>query len=735
MAIIKFKGVSGFDQGQGNLIDSIKARMATGVDAYSSESAASFTADLKQGHIDASSFESTAYSVADSLGLTSEQAHDAMERNDSGLIAATVMAMTAAQPKGYMEMLSNESAFGDNKFPQANFHGQEFGDVYSTESFDNQVLTEFMPVSIGLAYTTGQQSPGMEAIYRTINLTPEQGGIEVETPLLFVANTQRHAEDGSPTNFNYRRVIDATIDHTILVDNATRLIPSYNDNTKHNFVSDAVVSTWPEKDGGRVVTTGALATGVDINLFGLGQLDAISRVGQLDYSEALDRNIGIDQVYLSVGGSSLLFRVKGVPFSRFTKGAEGNAKRMQLNCPLSSLIIDGNTTDYEGTELSGGVFDLIKNGKYTVRLKVNLTGEVDVEHGSISVNPGIVKVVSITDENGALVDLSDAGAAIVSGFSAAELNGWTVDAWLTNSNHRFLGQRLNTRSIKERLVTRTRSPIFIPMPVGEDRDQTALDQLTFAVMTNKEADGLTALIGYHTRMMEITGGLRGELTPGDFEQNVLPLEGIGRYLINPYVQTVQVDLTQSQSLDTKAKIANAQEHLSNKMRSVWFDIMQTTNFNNAARYVDGGQVKKKFKATFMTSDTLQRFITVGGDSRTLGADVPFEIFSNVDRRLREGADKDAMYMVITREGDGVDPLTSGVLLNTPSLVSSLTLSRDNTHRKELVIQPRYAHYNLCPIIVKFEVTGAHQLLEENLEFAVSGLDIVIEGGAGEPVEP
>lgn len=722
MAIVNTNTGGAYGQGaQPTFIEALKQKMGSPSEntaIFSAESSNVHLKELKDGNFDSSSIDNALSIMADVADATFESASALHHTNNpQGNVASSIILTVSGSPAAYLKMVSNESLSMAGNVPAATSYGAEYENVYSPESFDNQVLNEFMPVSVALAYTTGQQTPGMEAIYRTVALTPEQGGIDIEVPTLFTQNPLRHADNGNPSDFGFRRLIDADIDYRILQDNVTRIIPGLNSTTAPMFVASAIAQSWTEVDGRRTVTTGALKVGKQINLFGLGSTDLVSRAGTPDYTEALDRNIGIDKVFANLGADTIAFKVKGTPFSRFVKGPEGNGKKLILSLPLSALIVNKDTVAYDGNPLAGAVFTTIANSEYSVRLSVTMTGEVDVERGVISVNPGVISVVSIKDAQGNLVDLSTDGQAIVDGLAALKVEGWTVDARLTNSNHRHLGLMLNVRSVKERLITKTRAPVFVPYPTGEDRDQTVLDWLTYTVLKTKEKDGITQLIQYHEQLMEQTGGLRGEMTPGDFEENVLPVEGVGRYLINPYVQTFDIDLSTTQSLDTNRKIANGQETLINTFRSVWFDIMQRTNYQNAAEYLDGGRLTKKFGATFLGSDTIKRFMTVAGDSRTLGAGVPFEVFSSVDMRLKDEVnDEDIMYMVITREGDGIDPLNSGVLLNTPSLVSTLMVTRDNAPRKEVVVQPRYAHYNLCPIIVKFNVKGVHALLRETLCF-------------------
>lgn len=637
--------------------------------------------------------------------------------NPNGLaVAATLLAACGQNPAKYMSLVTSmESRQMAGNAPVALADGADFDWQYSTESFDNQNLLDHMAISIGLNYKIARQGPAMEMVYRTIPLTPETGGIDIEVPNLYVQNTVRHAEDGSESDFGLRRVIDSSIDYQILNDQGTQLLPIYNDTTKANFVATGVVTPYPYKLGRREVTTSALLPGKTINLLGLCQ-DQINRVGQADYTDALDRNIGIAEVFLGLGATTLKLDSKGLPFSRFVKSPEQGSRQMKLDFPFTTIILDKDTVDYAGVEAAGAAFDAIRTNDYKVRLKLTLNGTADVERGTININPSAVEVVSIHNAQGEVVNTaSGAGKVVADALADIAVNGWWPDARLTNSNHRYLGLMLNVRSVKERFLTRTRSPFFVPYPLGEDRDQTVMDWLTFAVSSYINNEGVGTLIGYHDRLMRLTGGLRGELTAGDFEQNSLPIEGIGRYLINPYIQTVPVDLLDAQSTQTTNKLENGQETLTNTLRSIAFDILQRTNYENACRYMDGGELTNKWKIALVTSKKIETFMSVKGDSRTLGANLPFQLEADVDARL----DK-VMYMTLVREGEGVDPLSAGVMLLTPTLVSTISVTRDNAPRNEAVVQPRFQHYHLLPIVVKLEIAGVDELLEEALPFKIAG---------------
>jgi len=281
--------------------------------AYSFESA-EVIQQMRNGSFDPAALNP----IQKALSTSFESALGADNINPVGVALASVVLAAGQQPGDLLRMLTTES-----KLPKdgdiAMAIGSEYDSVYSPESYDNQNLTDHLSVSIGVNYQMAQADTAMAAWYRPIPLTPDTGYVSLEVPNLFVQNTLRHADDGSPSDFGFRRVIDSAIDASILANEATTIIPGYTAKTKDLFVDEALVEPFEKTEGRRTVLTSALAVGKTQNLFGLGQTDSIARSGQADFTEALDRDIGISDLYLALGDDVLRFDVKGMPFSRSSR--------------------------------------------------------------------------------------------------------------------------------------------------------------------------------------------------------------------------------------------------------------------------------------------------------------------------------------------------------------------------------------------------------------------------------
>lgn len=691
------------------------------------------------------SFESSVddYGVASMESVSADLVHvlegssatPATTKNPAGLAMASFIASLGDGASRYMEGYSKESAAAGN---QAFTMDGGYESAYSPESFDNQVLGQYRNLSVELNYNIGKQMDAMELMYRTVAVHPDQGGIRIDIPNLFIQNVLERQLSGRPTDFDYRRALDAYIDPTILADDGVQLIPTHNTETAKHFVEAGVAGTWEVTQGQRRVTTGYLKTGKEVDILAIGHLDRVERVGNADFTDALDRSAGIANLLMDIDGVKFDWPVKGQPYTRFVPSVEHGARRMVMDYLSRSLTLTATSVDLMGAEITAGWFKVIKDNDLRVRLKVTASGEADVEKGVIVLNPSVISVSSIEDANGELVALDDASvAALVEKIESARIPGWFPDTRVTNSNVRHIGMLIAHRATKEILVTRTRAPFFYAFPSNEERDTSPAEDMAAVVRAYTNNEGIAHMMGFHERAMSQTGGVRGTMTKGNFEDNNLTIEGLARHLVNPYIEHYKVNVKSlCQSTETQYNLKNGKEVILNQLRAVAFDILQTTNIENAARLLDGGEMKHPLKFALITSKELEYFLTVEGDSRTLGAGLDYHIASDVNQNL-----KGKMYVAIVREtpGNEIDLLSNGVCLQTPTMVTEVTSWRQNKQVKELLIQPRFNHYQLLPIMVRIDIEGVDELMQQLAPFRVDTKAIVapvVPGGTGTgPVAP
>ena len=343
-------------------------------------------------------------SIASVLQPSLENSIDAAAgayKNTQGMLLASYAVGVGSKAADYAKALTTISTESSEHMVAFDGMARDYATAYSPEAFDNQRLNEYMHYSAIMNYALGDQGDVVELFYRTVATTPDQAGVVIELENLFVQNAIYHSIKGDPTDFGYRRLIDASIDPTILDDNGIECIPEYNADTAEHFVDDALVPPHEVTRGNRTVNTNFLRTGREINYLSLGHLDTIERNGTADFTDALDRSIGLDSVLQVFGSDAISWEVKGQAYTRFLGWGEQGSRGLKLNYAISSWTLDKNTKNIAGEEPKGAGWDLIRAEELTVRLRGTLTGSVDVQSGTGQVNSaGQMNVLLIADKNG-----------------------------------------------------------------------------------------------------------------------------------------------------------------------------------------------------------------------------------------------------------------------------------------------------------------------------------------------
>ncbi|MDR8378306.1 hypothetical protein FPK36_23450, partial [Acinetobacter baumannii] len=80
--------------------------------------------------------------------------------------------------------------------------------------------------------------------YPTTVVPPEQGGLDITVRRTLVHNAIQHSNTGKATNWNRKNLVDAAMDHTILADESTSLVPVVlaNGSNADMFIAEALVA-------------------------------------------------------------------------------------------------------------------------------------------------------------------------------------------------------------------------------------------------------------------------------------------------------------------------------------------------------------------------------------------------------------------------------------------------------------------------------------------------------------
>ena len=678
--------------------------------------------DRELGNLD-SHLTSISASLKDTiakLGLEAfnETTTDGKRALEIGLQAGAIVAAAHGDPVAYAQKaLSMESGSVPANTTVIDSIGQaDYRDRVALEAFDDRVLNEFLAYSVAFNVFASRQDEFSEKFYPTVVGTPDQTGIDVSVSRVRVFNEVKHAITGKAMDFGKRNLIDAAVDHTILADESTRLVPYRNpdDSTAAYFIDEDVVGARAVKIAGIDVPTAPLAMGVDIGLLGLSQYQPLIGAGVYTESDAIDAKISVDAVYLQLADNApgIAFSTVGKPRSQFVKSPEGRSREMVLQFNVRDLIIDKDTRAVDGSVITA--LAAVASNSWTVRLGSNIAGTIDVEYGNVNVFATPLKVISIHDAAGAEVSTATGpGATLRATLEGYSLTGYDIGANRTNSNRRTRGLLLTTDTEVERYTIPLGAPISVPAPATNQDDASDLKALIAAARRRNSNNAVGQLFRYADQLEAYVKGPR-------IINDTAGVQGMGRHLVKPFFERHVLDLTKS--INTRAsheKAADISSVLVNAIREVAYRAYRDSRLQAAYDQATGGSGEKPVLVVG-TDQVLIRHLMVEGDTRTFGtAFDDAEVVHTLDNRM----DNKIVLTFTRKKNDGADPLTFGTHAWIPELTSTMPVNRSGATIKETMVQPRSLHFNNLPVLAIIEVEGLSEVLVDKIAEATEANDV------------
>lgn len=640
--------------------------------------------------------------------------------------AGTMVALAAGNPGAYAEAaMRNRAAAGNNiSLIEAEVSGVagrlDYREQPSLEAFDEKQLSEMLPYSIAFNVQASRQDEFSETFYPTTVVSPEMGGLDMTINRTLVFNQVHHATTGKVADFGRRPLTEAAIDATILADESTSLIPHYHaDEANKEFFLGGITPV-TRRVGGVDITTAPLKIGKVVDLLGISQHPKLVGAGIIDHTDAIDSRINLANVYVQKGdaGALIKFPTARLPRSGFNKTTEGSYREMGLQFRSTSLVLNKETIAVDGTEPAA--LQGVRDGDYTVRLQVNVDGQLNTETGQTNVYAAPINVASIQDADGNEISLTvGAGKAIVDSLEGLEVKGYDLLASRTNSNRRTRGLLLTTDSLTERFAIPLAAPISAPSPTGSNRDARDLDSLIAAARIRNSNNAVTTLFNYAESLRAYVSNRVGQPVNG-----VPEVEGMGRYVVRPFYEETDLDLAAAiNSLSSKDRAEDISALLVNAIRDVAYRMYRDSGYQVA---MDASSVGSKDACLVVGTDAvISRHLMVVGDTRTFGQGFKdHKIVTSWDSRV-----SDKIILTFSRQGmeGSPDALSFGTHAWMPELATSMQVNRDGAMYTEAMVQPRTRHINNLPILAVINVSGLEDVLAQSVAVDIEG---TVDTGAG-----
>lgn len=642
--------------------------------------------------------------------LSSEE-YNGKEFTEAQYKAAQSIAALSLDPALARDVIANPKSI-DFKGPGTVINASELGieDIVtaseiSQEAYDGQAANSAIYFSIVNSFVSATQDKFGETFFPSITIDPAISGIAVECEFTSLYKEITRSKDGSPdrNKFDKKPIIKAVYDNDIFGVDKNKLIPVVRTETSGTLLDNII--TISENNGTEDVTTAPLAFGKTIGLLAVSQTDADLAKGVMDHTDALDRRLVLDKIFFSLTGDDgsgtdvteyFASPVSMLPHSNFTYSTQDHEKDLILTFSTDRLsIVTGSTTTVNGS--NSVILSQLTPG-YTIRLKLVLHGDANTQYGDIAVYASGIELVDIVDAAGNIIPSTAAEYATVANLiNTIKLEGYTVEAYKTNSNLRSLGQLITTDRYTQIYTVPLRSGVSVLAPVngaaGTQNDAARLTSQITYVGIKTSIDAVKTLVNYADMLNNVTNnGVAVDAA----------LMGSGMYYVDAYYNEINLDINAHiDSIKSKDRIADIKAVLVNKIKNEVINMAIKSNYAVANQIVNSGD---KISVVIGTDPITAQYITGEDGVVDLGVDYEAIVVSTPNKLV---ANK--IFITFTtfnsERNTKVQPLSFGFMAIAPTLTTDVVRTVSGSTSRQLSTMLRYLHVVNLPVLATINVSG------------------------------
>lgn len=612
--------------------------------------------------------------------------------------AQKLLKLDAPKYQGQAREISVES-MGYSDIVDANLVAAEL----SNEAYDGQKLNNAVYFSIAYNLGAAKQDEFGEALFPTVAIDPVQSGVAIDVQFAVLYKEFQRQITGQIDKDKYARtpIIKSVYDPAVFGVNNLKVIPVLRaDKNQELFVENV---SWTDNSTGEDILTAPLKFGKQIELLGISQTDSILAKGQMDFTDALDRTIGLERVYYSLDNAGdkelFYFDARIYSYRHFTHNPQQHHKDMILQFSSSAVVVNISEVKTANGATSAALATVAgKYANYKVVLDVNINGNASTMTAITQLFGSNLSLLRIVNGAGDTVPTTDAAyAEIKAVFDTAILEGYTLEAYRTNSNIRTRGLPVGVDRFNHIYNVPMRSGITAITPSqnvqGLDNDADLLgSQIQFAgIIISMNA--VQTLVGFASAMHQAAAN--GSL--GNFEKL-----GIGTYAVNPWFRDSTFDLsTIVDSTQSHHRDDDVREALRLKIRQEILDMYTQSNYG-AAFEIMRGNLGGKVGIIIATDPTLKTLLLKDNPIFDIGDNFEARVVSTLNKAV---AGKIFLtFGVFGEDRNSVaNPLNFGNCFWAPTINYEVVRSGPSISR-ELHNNPRFGHVIHLPVLSVFNVT-------------------------------
>ncbi len=572
-------------------------------------------------------------------------------------------------------------------------------------------------------YQSVRQDEFGETLFPTIVQSSDQAGITINVKLMTVFNGVERNISGAFQSFNRKNIIRAVADSTVLYKDTNKIVPVVRAESTTKFVASTDVAVAAVVIDDESINTAPIKIATEVDILALSQPASMVAKGVNDQTDSLESAVTLSNVYVKFTngltlGDELTDVIKlstlNIPYSNFVFNPQDNYKSALLNFTTDSIVISKDHKRVDGTALT--YINAMNTNDWAVRLKLNLTGSVNVETGKLIVSGSTISVFKVmkNSDNTEVSITAGAGQTFANLIAAGSVIGYDILAYRTNANRRQRGQLINVTEFNQIYNVPLRAPITAQHPINANQqvDSSDVQTLINTTRTRTSNDAVKALI-------EFADTLKGWKNVRD-AANVGPdTLGVGRFYVIPqYKEEAMVIPDAMNSITSADRTLDLQAAIVNRIRLMAISMYVASEYKAASDALSGGMGAIP-TVVVATDPSIASFIMSPGDLRTLGGEFNLRVVSTLDLRMR-GKIYVTFGVFDESRNQQPNPMNFGNMLWYPETVVTANITRNGAISRETVVQPRYLFINNLPILGVITITGLDAALSK---VAIDFLDV------------
>lgn len=666
---------------------------------------------------------------------------------DMQVEAAKEAAKMALAPKNFVENLTSsfaKSAQTDSSTFVTNAESlstaispNDVIESYNAEAFEAQALNTIFYASIALAVATAKQDDFADMFYPAIMLPATDAFYELSIDIEYFTSDYKHLLAAGKKDLDGKLPLWKNIFNNELLDDNKLVIKPVlaNDAPGDYLLAD---HKFEVEVRGEKYESAPYKFGVLSDILALCNTEGEVKAGSVrDFTDRIDRAVSLKNIYLGFeNGSStkLAYQIDMSNRARtiFNTVAEGTDLELEVSFDGEITLHSKNAKDFLGREhTDNALFGSTIAGKpdaYAVTFRFTAHGRLSVETSGVEITAGnIVPIEVLKLKNpgvpGSVDEVMDLktgdGKEIVDQLAKIKLIGYDLNTSVTNSNFRHRGLMLTRVSQKVRAFCEFRSGLNIPAPHHTVFGGTN-DAMAISVETQSHVINSMMSVGAVKSLIGFAKSLRA--ADESFGLSRFKTKTISTHMVYPWYKYEAINVaTIVDSLESVGKRDNI-------AAAIWNRIADTvTLMANQSNY--GILYKKLYEKSNMTviigtdpyiATYLGRALAQGQHGSLTSGLFPLthEIDAKIVTTFNDLMDgKMLISFVVNNDPERnkvPNPLTFGYSLFTPPFMREIATVRNNSHIKEVHIDPRFSFINNLPIMAEFDLTGFAKALDKNV---------------------